>query len=179
MLDWSSTRVLPLFQRFVAGRVLNSSPINPSDDSNSRLTDGIPMGMRKVEAPEFDDFGPADEPALVCSEAAFDQAFHYWRGASGRRYLHSVYTLIGCPALPRANYILVRRMDDGSRTPLALGQTKDDAISLNLAHLRHQGARLCANEVHIHLLAETPEERANVEGDLNKAHFQRIAANAA
>ena len=78
-----------------------------------------------------------------------------------------------------ANYILVRRMDDGSRTPLALGQTKDDAISLNLAHLRHQGARLGANEVHIHLLAETTEERANVEGDLNKAHFPSIAANAA
>src|SRR4029077_8353939 len=108
MLDWSSTRVLPLFLRFVAGRVLNSSPINPSDDSNSRLTDGIPMWMRKVEA-EFDEFGPAAEPALVCSEAAFAQAFHYWRGASGRRYLHSVYSLIGCPALPRANYILVRR----------------------------------------------------------------------
>ncbi|MGB6438001.1 MAG: hypothetical protein WBE89_01425, partial [Methyloceanibacter sp.] len=82
-------------------------------------------------------------------------------------------------ALPRANYILVRRLDDGSRTPLASGQTKDDAISLNLAHLRHQGARLGANEVHIHLLAETTEERANVEGDLNKAHFPRIAANAA
>src|SRR5215510_11037456 len=61
-------------------------------------------------------WGPADEPALVCAEACFDQVFHYWRGASGRRYLHSVYTLIGCPALPRANYILVRRHDNGSRT---------------------------------------------------------------
>ena len=29
-------------------------------------------------------WGPADEPALVCAEACFDQAFHYWRGASGR-----------------------------------------------------------------------------------------------
>ena len=42
------------------------------------------MWMRKVEAPEIDEFGPADEPALVCSETAFAQAFHYWRGASGR-----------------------------------------------------------------------------------------------
>ena len=45
--------------------------------------------MRKVEA-ETPQWGPADEPALVCSEAAFDQAFHYWRGASGRRVLDSV-----------------------------------------------------------------------------------------
>jgi hypothetical protein len=59
------------------------------------------------------------------------------------------------------------------------GQTKDDAITLNLAHLRHEGAKLGANEVHIHLLAETAEDRSHVEGDLNAAHFQRLAADAA
>ena len=137
------------------------------------------MHQQDVSETESAHCGPADEPALVCAEACFDQAFLYWRGASGRRYLHSVYTLIGCPALPRANYILVRRRDDGTRSPLALGQTKDDSITLNLAHLRHRGAKLGANEVHIHLLAETLEERANVEGDLTEAHFQRITANAA
>ena len=133
------------------------------------------MWMRKVEI-EGSQWGPADEPALVCSEAAFDQAFHYWRGASGRRYLHSVYTLIGCPALPRANYILVRRYDNGTRVALAFGQTKDDAVTLNLAHLRHEGAKIGANEVHIHLLAETAEDRAEVEADLTAAHMRRVAA---
>jgi hypothetical protein len=137
------------------------------------------MWMRKVDAPELDEFGPADEPALVCSEAAFAQAFHYWRGASGRRYLHSVYSLIGCPALPRANYILVRRFDDGRRVALAFGQTKDDAVSLNLAHLRHEGAKSGANEVHIHLLAENSDDRALVEADLTAAHMRRLQANAA
>ena len=87
--------------------------------------------------------------------------------------------LIGCPALPRANYILVRRHDDGTRTPLAFGQTKDDAVTLNLAHLRHEGAKLGANEVHIHLLAETVDERSHVEDDLTAAHFHRLSANAA
>jgi len=137
------------------------------------------MWMRKVEV-EGSQGGPADEPALVCSEAAFAQAFHYWRGASGRRYLHSVYTLIGCPALPRANYILVRRYDNGTRVALAFGQTKDDAVTLNLAYLRHEGAKIGANEVHIHLLAETAEDRADVEADLTAAHMRReAAANAA
>ena len=131
--------------------------------------------MRKVEA-ETPQWGPADEPALVCSEAAFAQAFHYWRGASGRRYLHSVYTLVGCPALPRANYILVRRFDDGSRAALTFGQTKDDAVSVNLAHLRHEGAKCGANEVHIHLLAENVDARAAVESDLVAAHTRRLAA---
>jgi len=133
------------------------------------------MWMRKVEV-EGNHWGPADEPAVVCSEAVFDQAFHYWRGASGRRYLHSVYTLIGCPALPRGNYILVRRYDNGIRVGLAFGQTKDDADTLNLAHLRHQGAKIGANEVHIHLLAETAEDRAQVEVDLTAAHMRRVAA---
>ena len=136
------------------------------------------MWMRKVEA-ETAQCGPADEPALVCSEAAFAQAFHYWRGASGRRYLHSVYTLIGCPALPRANYILVRRYEDGRRLALAFGQAKDEAATLNLAHLRHEGAKCGANEVHIHLLAETADERLLVEADLVAAHTRRLAANAA
>jgi hypothetical protein len=133
------------------------------------------MWMRKVEA-ETPQWGPADEPALVCSEAAFDQAFHYWRGASGRRYLHSVYTLIGCPTLPQANYILVHRYDDGRRLALAFGQTKDDATTLNLAHLRHEGAKCGANEVHIHLLAEGGDARALVEADLVAAHTRRLAA---
>ena len=137
------------------------------------------MWSRKVDF-ETPQWGPADEPALVCSEAAFAQAFHYWRGASGRRYLHSVYTLIGCPALPRANYILVRRFEDGTRAALAFGQTRDDTASLNLAHLRHQGAKCGANEVHIHLLAESADSRASVEADLLAAHTRRqAAANAA
>jgi hypothetical protein len=135
------------------------------------------MWMRQRETSET--WGPADEPALVCAEASFAQAFHYWRGASGRRHLHTVYTLIGCPALPQANYILVRRHDDGSRTPLLFGQTKDDAATLNLAHLRHEGAKLGANEVHVHLLAESADQRDQVEADLRAAHYSRIAANAA
>lgn len=133
------------------------------------------MWTSRADASETDAWGPAEEPALVCAEAAFDQAFHYWRGASGRRYLHSVYTLVGCPALPQANYILVRRHEDGTREALAFGDTKEDAISLNLAHLRHEGAKIGANEVHIHLLADTAHDRALVEADLVAAHTRRHA----
>jgi hypothetical protein len=124
-------------------------------------------------------WGPADEPALVCAETAFAQAFHYWRGASARRYLHSVYSLVGCPALPQANYILVRRYEDGSREAIAFGQTRDDAITLNLAHLRHEGAKCGANEVHIHLLADTDHDRDLVEADLSAAHACQRTAKAA
>jgi hypothetical protein len=168
-----------LCSREIRSSVLKSPYVNPFDRAIYWLTGWDPMWMRKVEV-ESGQWGPADEPALVCSEAAFAQAFHYWRGASGRRYLHSVYTLIGCPALPRANYILVRHYEDGSRVALSFGQTKDDAVTLNLAHLRHEGAKIGANEVHIHLLAESADERLLVEADLAAAHTGRLApANAA
>jgi hypothetical protein len=136
------------------------------------------MWMSQGEVSNRNHWGPANEPALVCAEAPFNHAFHYWRGASGHRHLHTVYNLVDCPALPRANYILVRCHDDGSREPLNFGQTKDDAHTLNLAHLRHEGAKLGANEVHIHLLADTPEERDQVEMDLTAAHAKRFASAA-
>ncbi len=107
-----------------------------------------------------------NEPAIVCAEPNIAQSFHYWRGVTGERYLHSVYSLFACPELPRANYILVHRNDEGERTVLAVGQTTEHAASLNLAYLRHTGARLGANEIHIHLLAETAHERDSVETDL-------------
>jgi len=141
------------------------------------------MWTSPSDAPEFattdtTSCGPSEEPALVCAEAAFDQAFHYWRGASGRRYLHSVYSLVGCPALPQANFILVRRHEAGSREALAFGNTKDGAMSLNLARLRHEGAKIGANEVHIHLLADTARARTFVEADLTAAHLHQPAAAA-
>jgi hypothetical protein len=124
------------------------------------------MVTRRAESLRW---GPRDEPARVYSEVTVPHSFHYWRGASGKPYLHVVYSLIDCPALPKANYILVRCHDDGSRVALAFGQTMDDAVSLNLAHLRHEGAKRGANEVHLHLLAHTADARDAVEADLRLA----------
>jgi hypothetical protein len=123
--------------------------------------------------------GPAHKPARIYSEIDLPHSFHYWRGASGKAYLHLVYSLIGCPAVARANYVLVRRDDEGRRAALLFGQTKDDAENLNRAHLRHEGAKRGANEVHIHLLADTPEARDAVEADLIAARTRSLAENAA
>jgi hypothetical protein len=100
--------------------------------------------------------------------------FHYWEGASGARYLHSVYPLLDCPELPKANYIVVRRLANGDCVPLSIGQTQDDAVSLNLAHLRHEAARLGGNELHIHVMTNSAEERATVEHDLTEGQLQRL-----
>ncbi|WP_072395738.1 hypothetical protein [Hyphomicrobium sp. CS1GBMeth3] len=92
--------------------------------------------------------------------------FHFWSGASGQRYVHTVYDLLDCPEVPAANFLLVRRDITGQRSVLAIGHLKNQAPSLNLAEIRHRAARLGANEVHIHLLAPSAQERRVVELDL-------------
>jgi len=100
--------------------------------------------------------------------------FHYWDGVSGERYLHSVYSLQSCPELPKANYIIVRRLENGECEPLTIGQTNEDACSLNLAHIRRTAARLGGDEIHIHVMTNSADERNRAEQDLLRGQFQRI-----
>ena len=89
-----------------------------------------------------------------------------WRAASGRRLRHTVYSLIGCPAVKAATYLLVARAYDGSHRVLAVRRTRTGIPSLNLAAIRRTGARLGANEVHLYLAARSDIERARIVDDL-------------
>ncbi len=104
------------------------------------------------------------------------QHFQFWAGTSGERYVHSVFSLIGCPELPRAVYVLMRSDGRGRQTVLHIGRTVHDAPSLNLAEIRHRGAQLGANQVHVHLLAAGERQRRDVERDLRAAHFSELSA---
>ncbi len=116
---------------------------------------------------------PAPVPAADPMPAAdLGDRFKFWRGASGAAYVHTVYSLIGCPELPPANFILVRRCDDGRRQVLRIGRVTNKAPSVNLAHLRHLGANLGANEVHAHLLAPNALESRRIELDLRAGAMQ-------
>ena len=55
------------------------------------------------------------------SKANGANRFHFWTGASGKRYVHTVYELLDCPALPAANYVLVRREPGARRKVLSIG----------------------------------------------------------
>lgn len=97
--------------------------------------------------------------------------FHFWSGASGKRYVHTIYSLIECPAVPASNYVLVKRDDQGNRRVLSIGRVCNEATSLNLAEIRHRGAQLGANEVHVHLLADTDQASKLVEFDLRSGQM--------
>ena len=119
------------------------------------------------------------QPTVSPCETPVIGRFHFWCGASGERYVHTIYSLIDCPAIPAANYVLVRRAADGTCTALAVGRVAEEAASLNLARIRQLGATLGANEVHIHLLAGTSRQAKLVEFDLRAAHLDAVAAEMA
>lgn len=104
------------------------------------------------------------------------QRFQFWTGASGRRYVHTIYSLLDCPALSSANFILVRRDQEGQRSVLAIGRLAAASPTLNLADIRHRGAMLGANEVHVHLLAESGRDSQMVEFDLRTGHFDVLSS---
>jgi hypothetical protein len=103
----------------------------------------------------------------------------FWRGASGRRYMHTVYSLIECPPVPQATYLLARREHDGSRQVVHIASGENSAPTLNLARIRQVGATLGANEVHVHFLAETEGQRRLVTCDLRAAVFGALSAEPA
>lgn len=92
-----------------------------------------------------------------------------WIGASGRAFAHTVYTLIGCPALLSANFVLVKREQDGRRKVLRVGRTETVTATLNLAHIRREGALLGANEVHVYTRQVSDSTRAAVAFDISEA----------
>jgi hypothetical protein len=122
---------------------------------------------------------PYPEPAAVGEQLGMPARFHVWRGASGRRYVHAVYSLIECPPLPDAPYTLVHRDRAGNRVALHIASGDSHAPTLNLAQIRHRGATLGANEVHVYLLAETDEQRWLVCCDLRAGQFQELSAEPA
>jgi hypothetical protein len=139
-----------------------------------RNSSGIAMAARILHLAQRADRATSQPLASPC----FDNAIrcHFWRGASGERYLHTVYTLIECPILPRAVYMLVRRHADGHRTVLHIGIADNDAPTLNLARVRQRGATLGASEVHVYSLAEDDERRSLIAGDLRAAQFAELGA---
>jgi len=132
------------------------------------------MGARIIELAEFrarrSETGEAPEAQNGLTAGA--DHFHFWTGASGKRYVHTVYDLLECPALPAGNYVLVRRGPNGRRAVLAIGRVSSAAHSLNLAEIRQRGAQLGADEVHVHLLAETAKQSKLVEFDLRSAQIK-------
>ena len=120
-------------------------------------------------------------PSYLNAYADFADRFWYWRGASGRQYIHSVYTPRTCPPLPSGVFIAVKRSGDVRRA-VAVGLFRHifDSGSMQLA----APVARAADELHVHLLARKPADAeavlrdlaAAVQVDLASALFKARAA---
>jgi hypothetical protein len=102
-------------------------------------------------------------PQTILSEAQGADRFWFWRGASGRKYIHSIYAMGQCPPVPGAVYVAVRGVGS-QRRAVAVGRFAsvwDDDWSL--FH------RVKADEVHVHLLARDHAHAEAILGDLKTA----------
>ncbi len=116
-------------------------------------------------------------PAQVTRNRSFAGAFHYWCGSSGARYLHTVFDPDALPELDGAVYLAVRRDLDGRRTAIDAGIIDNRPgiarYGQALAHARHSGA----NEIHLHLMADTARQRRDVLDDIKRRHLVRDRAS--
>lgn len=97
-----------------------------------------------------------------------------WRGASGTVYTHTVSSLLFCPELPEATYLLLHRDAGGVARVLRVGTLDSKVRSLNLARVRQAGATLGANEVHFRIERSSTAERARIAFDIENG----LAGNA-
>lgn len=97
------------------------------------------------------------------------ERFWFWRGASGQSYIHSVYAPDACPPLPGAVYVGVRRTD-GMRLAVAVGRFGPFWDHARPAALADSFAG--CDEVHVHLLARSPENAESVRADLVAAMLE-------
>ncbi len=89
-------------------------------------------------------------------DTSFDERFWYWRGASGCDYIHSIYAVDACPPLTGAVCMAVKRRG-GKRVAVAAGTYP---LALRPGE---------ADEIHVHLLARSEEERRETLADLRLA----------
>lgn len=115
--------------------------------------------------------------ARVDANGASAHDFTFWRGASGARYVHTIYPLIACPELPSANIVLVRRLASGGMDLVRVCRVENDTMSLNLAEIRRLATQVGANEVHVHLLAHSAAGRAAIELDISDCGGIAIGAS--
>ena len=105
-------------------------------------------------------------------ESEFSDRFWFWTGLSGKRYIHSVYSTENCPPLPGAIYVMVRRLESGTRVPVRMGRFSP-LWDFPLPAEMTDGA--C--EIHVHLLAGDESQTVHVYDDL-AASLELDAADA-
>ena len=100
--------------------------------------------------------------AVLPEDPRLGDRFWYWRGASGRSYIHSIYRRDLCPPVAGAVFVIVS-VKDGMRRAVSVGRFHAQATSCG-AHT--DGDWPGEEEIHVHLIARDEEGAEQVLADL-------------
>lgn len=106
--------------------------------------------------------------ASLPGDLGLGERFWYWRGRSGRTYIHSIYTRENCPPVAGAVYVVVD-VQNGARRALAVGRFPQylESRPPDMKLLCPEAS--ASAEIHIHLLARNEECAKAVLDDLSCA----------
>ena len=128
---------------------------------------GVSAGASKKDvAPER--FAASQALTSLANEKLAER-FRHWRGASGRRYIFSLYAPESCPAYDDVVLIVAMKAANGLRriaTICDTGSLPELALARACKAAAAPGESV---ECHIHLLAASRAERAAVIEDLHSA----------
>lgn len=96
----------------------------------------------------------------------------YWPGVSGALHLHWAFSCLELPpfAAGHFNYVFVRSMPDGERTPLFIGETANFIERMQDHEQWRNAICMGMNEVHVNLSADSFWGRRLIESDLLQTH---------
>jgi len=106
---------------------------------------------------------PVSAPLQTLADGALSTKFRAWRGATGRRYIFSVYDRQSVPIYSGAVLVVAAALPDGDRQILFAADTGcfPDMVVANAA------ARFTGElEFHVHLLATSAEARRALIADI-------------
>ena len=138
--------------------------------SPSRLGEALPverpLGTR-ADGPPARVRGAVGAPLACLAGGALTRRFHAWRGASGTRYVFSVFPLsVDIPEFEDAVMLAVAMAAGGRRRIVHVDETGPlPQVAVNGAAMT-RAHRSGACEVHFHLLARTASARRVIVGDL-------------
>lgn len=103
--------------------------------------------------------------ATLPDDSGLGERFWYWCGASGQRYIHSIYRRDLCPPVAGAVYVMVRSTG-GQRRAVSVGRFNADGT---IAGSGVPGGSAGDEEIHVHLLARDEDGARLVLRDLQAA----------
>jgi hypothetical protein len=106
--------------------------------------------------------------AKLPDELGFSERFWYWKGFSGKSYIHSIYSRHSCPPLPGAVYVAVRHIH-GVRRAIAVGRLPSCVEGSFFDVANHLTCIQPDDEIHVHLLACDNNIAVSVLRDLEQA----------